>query len=268
MNYIQLHEYEYFPPSGFALTGGLEPGTVIDYESRLRNSGTWSGNPHGSVIGFAQFDEYQDFSTEEKLNLPPGDIYSIDKPVVSAHPKTDMHRWINEKVKEFEILDGFSPFPQVTDTVKALEQLIEDFVEKHGDFFSNNVHGENYVELSIFDWYNEWKAIGIAATDAATEQGKEKLLAGAKNQKTILNENLYAKNENGDDREPITIKPDSLLDWCWALVARDILDNVTYKKCINHKSENNPTGCEHEVPSIDLDGKTGQEYCSAECREK
>ena len=268
MTSIQILEYEYFPPNGFVLTAGLEPGTVIDYKSRLKHVGTWSGNNLGSITGFAQFDDNLEVVAKETPNLPPGDIYAIKTPIVSAYPKLDMHRWISEKVKGFEILDGFSPFPQVTDAVKAFERLIENFADKHGDFFSNNVHGERYVELSIFDWYSEWKAIGIAAIDAETEQGKEKLLTEAKNQKTILNEYLYPQGENGEDREPITIKPDSLLDWCWALIARDVLDNVTYKKCISHKSERDPSGCEHEVPSIDLDGKTSQEYCSEDCRKK
>lgn len=265
MNYIQILDYEYFPPTGFALTGGLEPGTVIDYESRLRHSGTWSGNPHGAAIGFAQFDEYQDFSTEEKTELPPGDIYTITSPIISAHPKLDMHRWIGRTITKFQLLDGFSPFPQVTDTVKKFEQMVGDFAEKHGDFFSNNVHGESYVELSIFDWYLEWKAIGTAATKATTSDGKKELLDEAKNKQTILNEYLYAANYDNETRQTITIKPDSLLDWCWALIARDVLDNITYTKCNNYKSDNNPTGCEHEVPSVDLNGATDVKYCSKDC---
>ena len=145
------------------------------------------------------------------------------------------------------------------------------FSENYGDFFSNDVHGPGYVEKSFADWYSEWENIGDAAFRSQIADEHVSLL-GLIDQKILEHSGEAGKTVHsstkrvGKKRIEPAINLKNWIGWCWALIARDIYDGITYTRCQNHRSEVNLNGCDHEVPLITPAGKKGIKYCSNYCK--
>ena len=283
---IQILPYEYVAPEGFFITGS---GGYVFYISRLdylREGHTPVFNPSTGLIPGSRKSNFQSntFSNDPSQSVSfqeNADYQHEGELVESTFYQLDMHRWINTQIQKNQAFKTTNvPLSEIAEGTKAFEQTVRDFTTKYGDFFTSNVHSDSFQENRLDDWFNEWKDVGTAAMDAQSEEGKQKLTKAVPEGKSILNANLYKHTGIGDyrgawsgERPPgggvrsRIFRPINLVGLCWALIARDISDNITYSRCKNYQSTTNPNGCEHEIPSITLDGKTNMEYCSRNCSE-
>ena len=260
MSSINILKYEYVPPEGYFAS--WTTGGYVFYNSRLdylRNRVIQPDKPQLQTTGRFQRVAVV-FKDENESN-------NEAEAVESGFYQLDMHRWVARKVAEnnaFKVTNV--PLAEIAKASKAFDQVIREFTEKYGDFFTANVHSDLFEEKRLDDWYDQWKIIGDAASDAQTEKGKKRLKEPIPGEKSILNENLFRYTGIGRGPQRSTsIRPINLVGWCWALIARDVLDGITYKRCENYMSDQNPTGCEHEIPSEALDGSLNMKFCSAEC---
>ena len=283
---IQILPYEYVAPEGFFITGS---GGYVFYISRLdylREGHTPVFNPSTGLIPGSRKSNFQSntFSNDPSQSVSfqeNADYLHEGELVESTFYQLDMHRWINTQIQKNQAFKTTNvPLSEIAEGTKAFEQTVRDFTTKYGDFFTSNVHSDSFQENRLDDWFNEWKDVGTAAMDAQSEEGKQKLTKAVPEGKSILNANLYKHTGIGDyrgawsgERPPgggvrsRIFRPINLVGLCWALIARDISDNITYSRCKNYQSTTNPIGCEHDIPSFTLDGKTDMEYCSRNCSE-
>ena len=259
MNSINILSYDYVPPKGYFASWAT--GGYVFYDSRLdylRKRVVLDEKPVVPTTGRFQRTSvnYKDDENSHKGMEKKSDFYQLD-----------MHRWVGRKVTEHSAFKvGDVPLSEIAKAAKAFDQVIREFTEKNGDFFAANVHSDVFVEKRLIDWYEEWENIGTAAIDAQREEGKKRLKESLPEKKSIIDENLFLYT--GIERDPsrsTSIRPINLVGWCWALIARDVLDGITYKPCVNYRSAQNLNGCEHEVPSVDMDGSTDMRFCSKEC---
>ncbi len=260
MSAINILKYEYVPLEGYFAS--WTTGGYVFYNSRidyLRNRVIKPDKPQLQTTGRFQRVPVV-FKDENESNYE-------DQVVESGFYQLDMHRWVARKVAENNAFKVTAvPLTEIAKASKAFDQVIREFTERYGDFFTANVHSDLFEEKRLDDWYDQWKVIGDAASDAQTEQGKKRLKEPIPGKKSILNENLFRYTGIGrGPRRSTSIRPINLIGWCWALIARDVLDGITYKPCGNYISDKNPTGCEHEIPSEALDGSKDMQFCSAEC---
>ena len=288
---VKILPYEYVAPEGFLITPS---GGYVFYSSRidyLREGRTPVFNPATGLTPGNRLSNFRSnpFSRRpassnitQSMGPEENENYQHEgKPVKSTFYQLDMHRWVNTQIQKnqsFKTTD--IPLSEIAEGSKAFEQTVRGFATKYGDFFTSNVHSDSFQENRLDDWFGEWKIIGNAAMDAQSEEGKQRLTKAVPEGKSILNSNLYKYTGIGDyhggwsgERPPgggvraRIFRPINLVGLCWALIARDISDDITYSRCKNYQSTENPNGCEHEIPSITLDGKTGVEYCSRKCSE-
>jgi hypothetical protein len=266
---VRIHKFEYFPPSGFF----LRDDGIVDYQSRLDFA------ERGIVA--TEIGPINELSKYLLIRPHDSDVTESDSWQLDRYPKEpsqyhlDMHRWVGrivatcERVKfpgyEFKVLVG------IGSEKVDFQEVVKKFSENYGDFFSNDVHGSGYVERSLLDWYNEWENIGHVAIQPEISDQKASLLELI--DRKVLehsgdgrkSDRKYAKRV-GKKRIDPAINLRNWIGWCWALIARDVYDGISYSLCVNHRSEENSNGCDHEVPSITPAGKKGIKYCSNHCK--
>ena len=169
---------------------------------------------------------------------------------------------------------------------------IREFVKLHGDFFNYDVGAPDFRDYTVLRWLEFWRMTGRAAAVVesvvipAKEGNKDLDLDGemiaslvepmGDNAVSFLDSMLQiftgssVKPQRQGARQNLhsAIRPNSWAGWCWALIARDLADKVTYTPCSNHRSDENLNGCDHEVPSSNPFGRTGRpmKHCSTRCR--
>ena len=266
---VRIHKFEYFPPTGFF----VRPDGIIDYRSRLayakRGIVSTDIGPSSALSKYLLIRPSDSDVTES-------DTWQIDRfPKEPNHYHLDMHRWVGrvistcERIRlpgyEFKVVVGI-------DSKKVdFKDVVEMFSENYGDFFSNDVHGSGYVEKSLGDWYSEWENIGDAAFKAQLADEHVSLLELIdlkieEHSGESGKANRSSTKRVGKKRIEPAINLKNWIGWCWALIARDVYDGVTYTQCQNHRSEVNLNGCDHEVPLVTPAGKKGMKYCSTYCK--
>ena len=177
--------------------------------------------------------------------------------------RPDMHRWI---AKQIEPLPAKPP----AERVDTFQEIIRSFAGELGDFFVNDVTA-NTTEQFISDWMREWIQIGSwdSARDAANklpfnENNPHPATWRTAAEKTITAKlNHYCGSEviarkSGQGNYDVAIRPNSWAGFCWALIARDFYDDITYKPCSNFEN------CGHDVARLSLQGNK-QKHCSNKC---
>jgi len=164
--------------------------------------------------------------------------------------RLDMHRWITTQLK----------WRAASSPVDEFKVIIRSFADELGDFFTNNVTA-NTTEQTIKRWMDEWIEIGMwdesrNATPPATWRTEaEKTIQGKLYRYTSSE---VVERKGGTGNYDIAIRPNSWAGFCWALIARDFYDGITYQTCSNFEK------CGREVASLSLQGNK-QEHCSNTC---
>lgn len=174
----------------------------------------------------------------------------------------DMHRWIARHLATAgSLIPDFGADSETheKESVDVFKPMIQDFANKNGDFFTNDVTADT-TEQTIRDWFREWEFIGSWEFFREDESFKQSDLERVIQRKL----NDYTGSEivarrKGSNNYDVAIRPKSWTGWCWALIARDFYDEITYKLCINFEN------CGHEVPSLTLKGNSTNK-CSEKCR--
>ena len=169
--------------------------------------------------------------------------YLLAKKEEPTLPYADMHRWVTRQANSHEGIKDYLLLQTVTDTTHTFKKVMQDFTKSYGDFFTNNIYDKSYKKQRVLDWYEEWKIIG------------EAVQKGEPDPKYLVTTKYQTLNESA-------VIIDNWSSWCWLLIARDTAQKITYLPCQNHER------CAHEVPSLTLNGKKGDSYCSEECRNR
>ena len=207
-------------------------------ETQVINVIDYSNPKSGFVLG------------EEKIGdaaLPPSSRYYLD-----------MHRWIGRiwhPHNDTHLLPFEHEFFEMVLGEPMSFSAIEKFVKTFGDFFSYDVvnNRPHAWDSNAENWRSEWRKISDAAINGATDD----LIAYKldKYTKTIITSLVRKPNESS-----LALEPYGWAGLCWAFIARDKYDGVTYSRC------QNPNGCDREIPSSSPFGGNKQKTCSSRCR--
>lgn len=183
-------------------------------------------------------------------------------------PDADMHRRVGEVAEQHAYLKDPSDFMQV----------ITEFGTKYTDFFFGDFDQFGSPTYSLSDWRNEWLNIGTWAK-RVQDQKQQEILMRAFAEPTGWNLLIEKFRQHTDgfmvpqggpsgnkDPNESAIRVTSWVGWCWALIVRDLFQEVTYRQCDNQSSDSNPNGCNHEVPDLLPSGNKSTNYCSTSCR--
>ena len=171
----------------------------------------------------------------------------------------DLHRWIGRiwyPHGDTHLLPWEHEFNEMVLGWPGNVAAIERFVNSFGDFFSYDVINKrpHPWQSNTENWRIEWRKIADAAIQGATDD-------------TIyLNLNKYTSTvvkplSKNPKKSSLALQSDGWAGLCWALIARDKFDGVTYTRCPN------PNGCDREIPSTSPFGGNKQKTCSGRCRQ-
>ncbi len=183
-------------------------------------------------------------------------------------PDADMHRRVGEIAERYAYLKDPSDFIQV----------VAEFGTKYTDFFWGDFDQFGSPIYSLSDWRNEWLNIGTWASRVQDHKQQE-ILIRAFAEPTGWNLLIEKFRQHTDgfmvpqggisgnkDPNESSIRVTSWAGWCWALIVRDLFQEVTYTPCKNQTSDSNPNGCNNEVPDVLPSGNRSTPYCSTNCR--
>lgn len=168
--------------------------------------------------------------------------------MTGADAPHDMHRQIHRLIES-----------------EAVTEDIKKFQAMFGSFFDPNqpIHSK---KQTVGDVLTEWHDIAAAVNAIDSGSGRELLEVDDNKRVTRLAEklNLYCEIELAfkSARAPnpsTSIRPLNLAGWCWAMIAREVVDDIFYRPC----SEN----CGRLIPSLTPKGKRIHN-CSVSCRRK
>lgn len=161
-------------------------------------------------------------------------------------PILDLHRWVACQAESYDF-----------------QNVVEQFTRDYGDFFDEDL--EKIPEAD--DWREEWESISEAVMlcQSGTERGWPYLFENIWERLSELTDAglfLHTSAKIVSKKTPqVAIQPNSWAGWCWALIARDMHEGITYKPCAND--------CGREVPSKTLTGRTGGKggirFCCTKC---
>ena len=242
-------------PSGLSFEGtGLK--SVIKWQTRT----DWIASDR-KITAFATEPVEEKEEPEYLVQQPK----IVGKKLYERDYQLDMHRWIRRNLEpSYLMVEGFGIHAQVGTeeeirTIGVVQPLIRGFAEKYGDFFTNDVTAD-LTELNIKDWVREWEFINDWKLYLEDEEFKRADLEQVIRRK--LNRYTGAEvveRKSGKGNHDIALRPQSWAGWCWALIARDFYDDISYKPCINYDN------CGREVPSHTLTGNPTNR-CSEKCR--
>ena len=229
------------PPSGHTLNINKKTGGELDVKVQddgLIKYDLYSKKP----------EKFVDISVETKIGGK-----------VSPYPYyLDMHRAIAKKLSRIpsawlRTLNA-APFDD-------FEPIVLNFIENYGDFFTFDIQNTNQ-EQTIKDWFMEWEAIATASqiSHPSDDDINKRLV---QHTMPIISPNKSSsKNKAAHPSGSLALFPSGWIGWCWALIARDKYDNITYKPCANQH------GCDKDIPSIPPFGTVGrkQKFCSNRCK--
>ena len=229
---------------------------ILPNQIRMPNQLSFEGTGLESIIKWETRRDWMDdkiasFAAEE---VPDGwKLYERDY-------QLDMHRWIARQLaKAAAVIPDFDADSDSAESVDAFKLMVRSFAEKNGDFFTNDVIA-NTTEQNIKQWFKEWEFIGswdFVRADSSFERSDLMQVIQRKLNRYTSAE-IIAKRKGADNYD-VAIRPNSWAGWCWALIARDFYDGITYELCINYDT------CGREVASLTLKGnKTNK--CSDRCK--
>ena len=170
----------------------------------------------------------------------------------------DMHRWIAKKLSQLpsswlRTLNA-APFDD-------FEPILLDFVNNYGDFFTFDVQSTDQ-ERKIKDWFMEWEAIATASQITHPSDNDINKYLIQYTMPIVYPHKLSFRDKRRSRGGSLALFPSGWIGWCWALIARDKYDNITYKPCANRH------GCNRDIPNISPFGKGGrkQKFCSNRCK--
>tara|TARA_B100000029_G_scaffold505074_1_gene585116 strand:- start:3110 stop:3901 length:792 start_codon:yes stop_codon:yes gene_type:complete len=207
--------------------------------------------------------ETQEINVIEYSDQPPAfalDTARLGEATLAATPYyLDMHRWIGRiwyPHKDTHLLPFEHKFFEMVLGEPISFSAIQKFVKMFGDFFSYDVvnNRAHAWDSNAENWRTEWRKIADAAINGATDD----LIAYKldKYTKTVITPLTKKPNERS-----LALEPYGWAGLCWAFIARDKFDSVTYTRCPN------PRGCDREIPSSSPFGGNKQKTCSSRCRQ-
>ena len=231
----------------------VKPPPVLIPRMSIRTDATPTHNP--AILREIDVIEYSD--------QPPGFVLGAAKLGEAALNQTpyylDMHRWIGhiwQPHNDTQLLPWEHEFKEMLLGGPTIITAIERFVNSFGDFFSYDVINKrpHPWQSNTENWRIEWRKIADAAIQGATDD-------------TIhLNLNKYTSTaveplSKNPEKSSLALHPEGWAGLCWAFIARDKFDGVTYTRCLN------PNGCDREIPSSSPFGGNKTKTCSGRCRQ-